>query len=387
MANFFIGVGGTGQQVGMAYYRLTKLCGYKSAQIYIMDSDLSIARLQPLFIPLDPLPTSPCVAPIQRKSFRNLFNPTGEKEVDSVLSIFFTPKELETPIDKGMFGRPPIGASAIMSKIVLMENDISPEKHCRSSDRNLSELLTSLQAPGDHRIVICGSAKGGTGAGGVPTLAQYILSNVNDRQKVKIVVLYFLRYFNILLPTEPDENEIENERLSLNAESGMCYLANEISKDVDACVLFGLREPVNIPYRKTWEQEEIKMFLYLLSAIVANNSYNTPNIERLFPQSPDKIYSYWIPYDENSNISNLMINNIEVYLPNGRFVTLDNIPKIAKATVDFLEIFSKYINPLPRFCFIPSVIVPKKIKETINILTKNMRKDKKDTLQDIATNI
>lgn len=385
MANFFIGVGGTGQQVAIAYCKLTKLCGYEPAKIYIMDSDLSIARLQSSFIPLEPIPIQPCILPLQRNSFRSLFNSRQDQAIDSVLSVLFTPKELGTPIDDGMFGKPPVGSATIMDKIVLMDNDTTPQQICRFSDTNLSNLLTTLETPGNHCIVICGSAKGGTGAGGVPTLAQYISSKV-DRRRVKIVILYFLRHFNILLPTEQDENEIKNRQLSLNAESGMCYLANEISKHVDACVLFGLLEPVDIPYRKTQKQEEMGMFLYLLSAIVGNNSYNA-NIEKLFPQNSDKIYTYWIPYDVNSNISNLMLSDIDVYLPNGGSVGLDNIPKLAKATVDFLEIFSKYINPLPRYSFIPSLIVPRRLKEAIDTLMKNIRKNKKETCQNIALNI
>ena len=41
MSNFFVAVGGTGQMVALAYFRLAKLCGFKkSAYTYIMDSDI-----------------------------------------------------------------------------------------------------------------------------------------------------------------------------------------------------------------------------------------------------------------------------------------------------------------------------------------------------------
>lgn len=386
MANFFIAVGGTGQNVALAYYRLAKLCGYEPAKIYVMDSDLSVSHQQPSFLPLEPIPIEPCIEDLQRKSFRNLFNPTGDANVDSMLSVLFTSKELRTPIDDGMFGRPSVGSATIMDKIVLIDNDTTPGGNCKFSDQYFANLLITLQGPGNHNVVICGSAKGGTGAGGVPTLAKY-LSNKVDKTKVKIITLYFLRHFNILLRTgELRYDEIKNEQLKLNAESGMCYMADEISNGVDACVLFGLLEPIDIPYREAQAQEEEDMFLYLLAAITGNNAFYT-NLAKLFPPNPQKIYAYWIPYDMASKISNLMISDIKVYLPGGRDVSLDQIPKLAKATIDFLEIFSKYINPLPKYSFVPSLITPKKLRQAINTLKNNQQMDKGNVLDNIVDHI
>lgn len=386
MANFFIGVGGTGQNVALAYYRMAKLCGYEPAKIYIMDSDLSIATNQPSFIPLEPIPVEPCILPLQRNSFRDLFNPKGDAVIDSVMSVLFTSKELQTPIDEGMFGRPSVGSATIMDKILLMDNDNTPKKECQRSDANLANLLGTLQTEGDHCVVICGSAKGGTGAGGVPTLAQYIARNA-DRTRVKIIVLYFLRHFNILLPTsELKYDEIKNTQLKLNAEAGMCYLADEINRGVDACVLFGLLEPFDVPYREAQKQTEEERFLYLLAGIIGSSSFHA-NIKTLFPKSQDKIYAYWIPYDAGSNTSNLMVSDIGVYLLNGISVGLDNIPKLAGAVMDFLDIFSKYVNPLPGFSLIPSLVVPNNLKYAIDDLVSNMQSNKKQICEAVANNI
>lgn len=386
MANFFIAVGGTGQNVALAYHRLAKLCGYEPAKIYVMDSDLSISRQQPSFIPLESIPIEPCILPLQRNSFRELFNPNNDADTASMLSVLFTSKELMTPIDEGMFGRPSVGSATIMDKIVLMDGDNTPQRGCRLSDRNFANLLQTLQTPGSHNVVICGSAKGGTGAGGVPTLAQYISSNV-DTTRVNIIVLYFLRHFNILLPEEQLKyDEIKNTQLRINAESGMCYIADEINKGVNACVLFGLLEPIDVPYKEAQAQEEIETFLYSLAAIVGNNSFNTA-LSNLFPTNPEKIYAYWIPYDENSKTSNLMVSDINVYLPNGTFISLDNIPKLAEATIDFLDIFSKYINPLPKFSLFPPLVIAKKLRQAINILCNNTQVNKETIYKSIAEKI
>ncbi len=383
MANYFIAVGGVGQNVALAYYKLTKLCGYEPADIYVLDSDLSIARHQTSFMRLEPIPIEPCILQLQRNSFYDLFNPEKDSNIDSMLSVLFTSKELKTPIDEGMFGKPSVGSATILDKIDLMDNDRTPQQSCRLSDVNFSTLLQKLRSPGIHHVVICGSSKGGTGAGGVPTLAQYISSQV-DKERVKIIVLYFLRHFNILLAQEKLKyDEIKNEQLRINAESGMCYLADEIAKDVDGCILFGLLEPFDIPYREAQDQVETESFLYLLAAIVGNNLFHA-NLAKYLPPNSERIYAYWIPYNDSSKISELMLYDLEIYLPNGRAIGLDNIPKLASATMDFLEIFSRYMNPLPKGSFFPSLVVPKKIRTVIDKFINVTQLDKEKALEDIA---
>lgn len=367
MANYFIAVGGTGQNVALAYYRLTKLGGLEPANIYVMDSDRSISSNQGEFKPIAPIPVEPCIREGQKKSFRNLFNPGGDAAIDSVLSVLFTSEQLKTPIDKGMFGKPSIGASTIMDKIALIEDDETPDRTRAGADPLFSNLINNLNATGQHRVVICGSAMGGTGAGGVPTLAQYIARNV-DRTRVKIVILYFLKHFNLINPpagVEP-EKRITDSQVKINAESGMCYLRGEISRGVDACALFGLPNPIERDWEKAQEQREQRLFLYLLAAIVGNNSFYG-EIELLFnPPAPDKIYAYWIP-DNGLRLSNIM-----VYLPKEEPVSLDKIAKLGRATVDFLELFRSYVNPLPKWSFTPSLIVPRNLR----ILTDDLKKQR-----------
>ncbi len=357
MANYFIAVGGTGQNVALAYYRLTRLGGLEPANIYVMDSDRSISSNQGEFKPIAPTPVEPCIREGQKKSFRNLFNPGSDAAIDSVLSALFTSEQLKTPIDKGMFGKPSIGASTIMDKIALIEDDETPDRARAGADPLFSNLINNLNATGQHRVVICGSAMGGTGAGGVPTLAQYIARNV-DRTRVKIVILYFLKHFNLINPPPGVESEkrITDSQVKINAESGMCYLRGEISRGVDACALFGIPNPIEREWEKAQEQKEQKLFLYLLAAIVGNNSFYG-ELEHLFnPPAQDKIYAYWIP-DHGLRLSDIM-----VYLPDAEPVSLDKIAKLGRATVGFLEVFRRYVMPLPKWSFAPPLIVPRNLR-------------------------
>lgn len=382
MANYFIAVGGTGQNVALAYYRLTKLGGLEPANIYVMDSDRSISGNQGEFKPIAPIPVEPCIREGQKKTFRNLFNPDGEAGIDSVLSVLFTAEQLKTPIDKGMFGKPSIGASTIMDKIALIEDDQTPDRTRAGADPLFSNLINNLNATGQHRVVICGSAMGGTGAGGVPTLAQYIARNV-DRSRVKIVILYFLKHFNLINPPAGVESEkrITDSQVKINAESGMCYLREEISRGVDACALFGLPNPIERDWEKAQEQKEQKLFLYLLAAIVGNNSFYG-EIEHLFsPPAQEKIYAYWIP-DNGLRLSNVM-----VYLPDAEPVSLDKIPKLARATVDFLELFRSYVNPLPKWSFTPSLIVPRNLRVLNDELQRRKGLNRERTCEAIAERI
>jgi len=386
MANYFIAVGGTGQNVALAYYRLCKLAGYCPANIYVLDSDLSISGHEADFKRIDPIPVPPCIEPAQRNSFRDLFNPVQNLNMNTLLSVLFARQDLITSIDKGMFGKPSVGSATIMDKIDLIDGDKTMQQSCRQSDVPFANLLQALQSPGNHRVVICGSAMGGTGAGGVPTLAQYLAAQV-DRNRVKIVILYFLRYFNIQQPQGSlSFAQISNDQIKMNAESGMCYLVGEITEGVDACVLFGLHDPIDIPYREAQNQEETTSFLYLLAAIIGNNTYYA-DLSQYFPLNPDKVYAYWIPYHIPSNVSELMLSDVKVYMPNGAVVGFDNIAKLASSTIDFLDIFAKYIEPLPKYSFVPSLAVPRKLKNTIKALNNAMQIEKERLLEDLALEI
>jgi hypothetical protein len=365
MANYFIAVGGTGQNVALAYYRFAKLAGIEPAEIFVMDSDRSISGNQGDFKPIAPIPVEPCIREGQKKSFRSLVNPGGDPAIDAALSVLFTSEQMRTPIDKGMFGKPSIGASTIMDKIVLIEDDETPDRTRAGADPLFANLINNLGGTGQHRVVICGSAMGGTGAGGVPTLAQYIARNV-DRSRVKIVILYFLKHFNLLTPPSGVESEkrITESQVRVNAESGMCYLRSEISRGVDACALFGLANPIEREWEKAQEQREQKIFLYLLAAILANNSFHADIKEIFNPPAPDKIYAYWIP-DQG-----LRLSNIKVFFPAAEPVSLEHIAKLARATNECLKVFRSYLKPLPGLTFAPSLVVPRNLRILIDELRK-----------------
>lgn len=367
MANFFIAVGGTGQNVALAYHKLAALAGLEPAATYVLDSDPSISINAASFLPLDPIPRQPCVDAFQRNSFRDLFNPRADQNVASVLATFFDKSELDTPIERGMFGHPPVGACAIMDKLALLDQ-AEPGTECATSDPNLVNLLNTLANGAQHRVVVCGSAMGGTGAGGVPAIAAYIrtrLAAARVRDSVKIVLFYFLDFFRVQPPTARLRLPlIQPGALERNAKSGICYLADKIAKDADACILFGLEEPINIEYREAQAQKPTNTSLYLIAAVMANNTFNCRTVADLFPAHEDRLYSYWIDCD-NEQRSLLKCSDVPVFLPNGSQVSLDKVVRHGLWVKTWLDLFHKYITPLPGFSFCPPLAVPPKLRRVL----------------------
>lgn len=143
MSNLFIAVGGSGQNVALAYLRLAGLCGFKSADVYVVDCDLESPitndlknilnkltkentrqiqdmRIEP--IPSDIPPTN--LEGRDEKHFGNIFlDPPNKISLDIAKSVLFKENELNIDIGRGMYGFPSVGASAIMAKIKEVDRD------------------------------------------------------------------------------------------------------------------------------------------------------------------------------------------------------------------------------------------------------------------------
>ena len=348
MSNFFVAVGGTGQMVALAYFRLAKLCGFKKpAYTYIMDSDIDGDVSQDLMQLLGE-ESVPVIKPIPRadniETFRDIFsNSEYDDNIQPVLPLLFTTEELDTHIRKGMYGRPPVGSTCLSVKMKNIENR-------QGSDTALSRLITALREGQTNNVVICGSLFGGTGAGGIPTLAKYIRREVGPG--IKITIIDLLRWF--WLPEQTHKSH--DSMLKHNAESGVCYLQDKIADSVNACVLLGLEEPVERTYEEIGKQTEKINFINLIAAIIANNSFNVAEYKSLFPNE-HSIYSYVVP--DNG----LKASNIKVLMPiRNNTVKLHEIIMLSRAVEKFLGFFEKYIySGPPGFSFTPSLAIPSKL--------------------------
>ncbi|MBI4748554.1 MAG: hypothetical protein HY774_08685 [Acidobacteria bacterium] len=92
-------------------------------------------------------------------------NLSGLRSSKPFLDTFYEPKELDVQIDRGFYQKPFIGASVMAVFTHLLKDQNSPG----GKELNLNEFEGQ-----EVRFFLCGSLHGGTGACGVPVMAQFL---------------------------------------------------------------------------------------------------------------------------------------------------------------------------------------------------------------------
>lgn len=92
----------------------------------------------------------------------------NDSSLASLFDVLYAPEERQQQLDEGFRGRPAIGA-AIMSQIDLQQLDKEPWASLIQSISN--DAKSGGKKP---KILLCGSVFGGTGAAGVPTIANLL---------------------------------------------------------------------------------------------------------------------------------------------------------------------------------------------------------------------
>ncbi len=371
MGNFFIAIGGTGQMAALAYLRLSKLAGFEPAEIYLMDCDNSGPITQKLkdVLGKDTIPT---IRPLPNdqniENFRSAFQNQEDSNLNDLLSVVFTKQQLDTHVASGMYAKPPVGSSMLMEKIRRVREG-------SETDDDLQTLINSItgRAGSRNRVVINGSVMGGTGAGGVPTLAKYISNHVKGNAELTIVD--FLKWFHI--PTHPN-TDAELER---NAQSGIYYLQDKLANDVDACVLLGLDQAQDLEYQGVGEQEECRHFINLVAGVIINNAFQASNYQTLFP-TPNAVYAYVMP---ENGFGPEQDRDMIITLPNGKDVMLTRIIMMKRAVSVFMGKLADYLDGGPSFfSFTPSLAVPKQLGQSLDQLAEVNSKSKKELWNDVA---
>jgi len=356
VGNFLIAIGGTGQLVAVAYRRVLQMMPWREpAELFYMDRDtiVGLTNIIPFINHIDPLPGGIT----SETSFYDYFrDPASLRLSEDILDSLFDSEEQATPISQGMFGRPSVGASLIKARFL----SASPE-----DGDDFAELVNTLSDGRRHIVCICGSAMGGTGAGGVPTVAQYLderLRAEETRANVKIYILYFLRHFSLTLPRGEDASTfITNEQLGRNAASGMYYLKDRIAKGTDGCLLLGLDDAPQRDYQEVGVQREQCELLHFIASV---------QIERLFlkEEFPGKgLFGYGIPED------GLSMENLKIPHPSGNEISFGNLLKLTNAAIEFLVLLKKLIEPLPGFSFVPTL--PRNFISALRAMQKYLKGD------------
>lgn len=209
MACYIVLIGGTGHRVGKAIVHLAAAGAIPAAELKIMcaDSDggnKDLALLKDLIekyrklnssnlfntkistkndkldeLCWSPLTSMESMETILEKPFMD--NNSGKKLLDFLYTGGYENSEQTTPLIEGFYGHTSIGSLFMADQMMESQGDLTPD---------WDAFLTNIK-DGDT-IFVVGSAFGGTGASGVPTLSRIIK---DYRPSVKISAVLVMPYF------------------------------------------------------------------------------------------------------------------------------------------------------------------------------------------------
>jgi hypothetical protein len=216
---------------------------------------------------------SPFAETSQSRDLGSFFHYNALKSTDPALSSFFdvlySADERNQNLDEGFRGRPAIGA-AVMSQIDLR----------RLGEEPWSSLLQSIEADAmngqNPRVLLCGSMFGGTGASGLPTIAQLINYRFNNiRQSIRLGCVFLLPYFSFTAPPDAENQEglfASADGFLLKTEAALQYLADRGGDLFDTIYLLGneTTENANFSIGRS-SQRNSPHFIELMAALAAKD--------------------------------------------------------------------------------------------------------------------
>ncbi len=129
--------------------------------------------------------------------------------ISDIMDVLYTENEKTQPLNEGFRGHPSIGAAVFANSINFANNQIW---------RSLgNDLRPQSGSPTISRIMLSGSVFGGTGAAGLPTMAELLnhLINAADASTTTAIGgLFMLPYFSF--PPPPDPKEMTKEEKEKN---------------------------------------------------------------------------------------------------------------------------------------------------------------------------
>jgi hypothetical protein len=252
--NTIVAIGGSGTHAVIAFLQLAILSGMEIAQIpniIIIDGDISPASMEgeasspsllemarklhnqvvegcenntkPAFEHFTPYLGSDAQQSVQvDTSFGDYLigqsvatAPSGDKKILDALFTRRVPNsekksEQEIPLSRGFFARPIVGATAIYDLL-------------NSPQSRLKIILVSHLGNSDNCIAIIGSSTGGTGSGGGPALAQWLMTERRQRKsQAKVALFMTLAWFvpnGANSTKEPSYGDEQTQKL--NAAAGV----------------------------------------------------------------------------------------------------------------------------------------------------------------------
>jgi hypothetical protein len=222
---------------------------------------------------------SPFAETSQSRELGSFFRYNALRTNDPALSGFFdvlySAEERNQSLDEGFRGRPAIG-SAVMSQIDMR----------RLGEEPWSSLIQSIEADAGNgqnpRVLLCGSMFGGTGASGLPTIAQLINNrlnppdeNKNIRSSVRLGCIFLLPYFSFTVPPDAEDREglfASADGFLLNTEAALRYYVDRSGELFDTIYLLGNETTENVGFSVgRGSQRNNPHFIELMAALAAKD--------------------------------------------------------------------------------------------------------------------
>ncbi len=254
-----VAVGGTGQHVAMAYIELGVLGEWffdlDPSSLWLFDADAGgppsekdecsawdACSEQAAFLCRPSRGDPKWISPSKNQQrpypeFENVscFGHTFVKELGQQL---FSVEQAGVPILNGYYGQPAVAATVFGA---LLDQ----------ADRSPISALTGAMSQAEGRIVVAGSAVGGTGSGCLPKLVE-ALGDSNSNGKSRIMAQLFLPWFR--LEGNDDQAIRRNDEMLARTASGLFYY-KDVLKKYSATVLLGHPDVANTTVARPWQAD------------------------------------------------------------------------------------------------------------------------------------
>ncbi|MGK7894642.1 MAG: hypothetical protein AB4372_13710 [Xenococcus sp. (in: cyanobacteria)] len=289
----------------------------------------------------------------------------------NIFDALYTDGERELNLDVGFRGRPAIG-SAVMSQLDFMGETLAEELW----QKFLNRIENDAQS-GTPEIFVYGSAFGGTGASGFPTISRLIANKLKEdgrRDQVKLGGALLLPYFSF--PPRPKskkgksdrsgEEEIyaQTENFILNTASALRYYQVQAKGVFDRIYLLGNQQLLQVNQEFSLgrgSQKNDPHFLELYAALAAQHFSNDKPKKKgeavvISRNSKDRIT--WADLPAASEVKPRMVNtarfafawltDMNRALNKAREIKFENFPQLAPWSIYFFS-HSKGSKDLPDF--------------------------------------
>lgn len=294
MSYYFISIGGSGAKILEALIYLTVagiLPGNDNLNLIALDPDENNGNLNravtamknfeqfqnanvgnntPLFKNkisiLTPIPFNPLPRANDKLDDVMNANIIATRPVGQLYRALYSNKERQTQLNEGFRGHPSIGAAVLAKEY----NDHNPQwlKLKNQINGELGNRHNSV------KIFLAGSIFGGTGAAGLPTMAQ-LLRNAFGNQ-VSIGGILLLPYFTFTANDSVDADDIfaKSENFLTNSKAALKYYAQEPS-NFDFMYFLGDNSPVSADFSKGGSSQKNNAHIVdLYGALAAVDFFN-----------------------------------------------------------------------------------------------------------------